>query len=102
MKITGPISFPESHQPDRAGSVGPSTVQGRADQAAVVRDDSQLSTKGTTVNTLQAQLGNLPDVRQDRVQALALQVREGRYQVDNQQIAGAMFAQLLEPNTFPK
>jgi len=60
-------------------------------------DTVQLSGTLGEVQQLKAQLAQTPDVRATRVAALQQQVAQGTYQPSNEQIAGAMFADLLGP-----
>jgi flagellar biosynthesis anti-sigma factor FlgM len=48
------------------------------------------------ISTFEGQLRQMPEVRQEKVMALARAVRSGQYKVSGDQIAGAMFAD-LEP-----
>jgi flagellar biosynthesis anti-sigma factor FlgM len=58
-------------------------------------DQAQLSGAGAQVEALAAQASQLPEVRQERVQALRQAVQGGQYQASPEQVAGAMFAHLL-------
>jgi len=49
------------------------------------------------VQQLEAELAGLPEVRQEKVQPLQQAVQEGRYQVSDEQLAQAIFADLLAP-----
>lgn len=57
--------------------------------------NSEVSLSDTTVQALKAQLGNLPSVRQNRVQALQQAVSSGTYQVNSRQLADAIQADLF-------
>jgi flagellar biosynthesis anti-sigma factor FlgM len=58
-------------------------------------DEVQLSVDGERVQQMQADLGGLPDLRQDRVVPLRQAVEGGSYDVSSQQIAQAMSSDLL-------
>jgi flagellar biosynthesis anti-sigma factor FlgM len=58
-------------------------------------DQAQLSGAHTQVLALSAQAAQLPEVRQQRVQALRQAVESGQYHASPQQVAGAVFAQLV-------
>jgi len=91
--------------PDRIHSVGqpaPSD-QARANAAdraarrraeAVGQDEARLLVDGSKLASLKAKLAKLPEVRQERVAELRRAVREGRYQVGNDQIAEAILQEL--------
>lgn len=53
-------------------------------------DQASLSPDATQLSNLSMALANVPDVRQDRVQAVSSAIQNGSYSVSNQQIAGAM------------
>ncbi len=100
MKIDAPLSFPKSLEPDRAGSTGPSQGSNQADRVGLSRDEVRFSVDGEKVQQLKAELTGLPDVRQERVEALKRAVNDGTYQVSNEKIAEAMFRDLLEGSRF--
>lgn len=58
-------------------------------------DQAQFSAAHVQVEALAAQAAQLPEVRQERVQALREVVRSGAYVSDPQKIAGAMVAQMI-------
>ena len=58
-------------------------------------DQAQLSGAHAQVEALAAQASQLPEVRQERVQALRQAVQGGQYRASPEQVAGAMFAHLL-------
>jgi len=58
-------------------------------------DQAQLSGAHAQVEALAAQASQLPEVRQERVQALRQAVQGGQYHASPEQVAGAMFAHLL-------
>lgn len=53
-------------------------------------DQASLSPDATQLSNLSMALSNVPDVRQERVQAVSGAIQNGSYSVSNQQIAGAM------------
>ena len=61
----------------------------------LVGDQAQLSVARDKIDQLQVELNRLPEVRQDRVQALQRALKEGRYRVSNEQIAEAVFSEFL-------
>jgi negative regulator of flagellin synthesis FlgM len=52
-----------------------------------------LSSGGTAVQTLRAQMDQVPDIRQQRVSELQQAVRQGSFQVSPDRIAGAMLGE---------
>jgi flagellar biosynthesis anti-sigma factor FlgM len=59
------------------------------------KDQTQLSGAHTQVTLLAAQAAQLPEVREERVQALRQAVLGGRYTTSPEQVAGAMFGHML-------
>ena len=97
MRIDAPNGLPESQQAERSGSV---TSPGRLDRAPGTTpndDSSTLSATAQRVGGLKSDLQTAPEVRRERVQALQKAIAAGNYHVTDQQIASAMFSELLAP-----
>ena len=62
-------------------------------------DTVQLSSAQSVLSSLVSQLANVPDVRQQKVDALRVQIQSGQYQIDNQQVANAIVDELLGPGS---
>jgi flagellar biosynthesis anti-sigma factor FlgM len=58
------------------------------------RDQAEISRLHSRAAVLTAQVNQLPDVRQERVAALASAVQNGTYQVSPEQTAGAILSEL--------
>ena len=58
-------------------------------------DEARLSGVSDQVSALHAELSKIPDVRQDRVNALVDALRQGTWNPSPQDIAQAMFADLV-------
>jgi len=98
MRIQGSISFPENQDiTDKLGGVNAPKVQGQSDRVGFTQDETNLSADLQKVQTLKAQLANLPDVRQERVQELQAAVQNGTYEVGAGKIADAMMTDLAGP-----
>ena len=95
MRIDSHLSFPAGQQPERVDPSASSPAHGRAEATAVVRDEARLTVDRDRITELAAKLSRLPEIRQDRVEALQRAVREGRYQISSEQIAEAVFSELL-------
>ena len=88
-----PQAAPES---DRIRAQNPTAAGGpSAAKAETAEDQAQLSGAHAQVAALAAQVSQLPEVREQRVQALRAAVAGGRYQSDPQKTAGALFAQMM-------
>jgi flagellar biosynthesis anti-sigma factor FlgM len=61
--------------------------------SAIAEDSAMLSTGRDAVQTLKAQLDQIPEIRQQKVESLRQALAEGRYQAHPQQIAAAMVAE---------
>jgi flagellar biosynthesis anti-sigma factor FlgM len=62
---------------------------------AAGEDTAQLSFAGGAVSALKSRLASMPEVRQERVQALRQALASGAYRVNSQQLADAVFNDLL-------
>lgn len=72
----------------------PSTAQATHSQV-LGEDQAQLSGAHAQVQALAAQAAQLPEVRQEKVQALRHAVAAGRYETSPEQVAGAMVAEMI-------
>ena len=95
MKIDMPLAFPQQAEPQRVGTAGSSQSQNQEGVSALSPDLAQFSVDGGKVQQLKGNLAAVPDVRQDRVAALQQAIASGNYNVSGQQIALAMFSDLL-------
>lgn len=84
------------HELGRSDNAVPAAHAGRANgkEATDKEDTVQLSTGSDALASLKAQLDGVPDIRQDKVQALRHALATGTYQVSPQAIAEAMIADL--------
>lgn len=72
-----------------------SDSEGANDSAGVDSDDQfQPSQSLAQIQRLQAQLAQVPDVRNDKVAALSQKIQNGTYNPSNDQIAGAMISDM--------
>jgi flagellar biosynthesis anti-sigma factor FlgM len=90
MRVDAPVSLPENLQPDKVTRSGFSTQQGSAGAVNSGQDQTQFSVDNQTIQQMQANLSQVPEVRQDRVEALRQAVSSGSYQISDQQISDAM------------
>jgi flagellar biosynthesis anti-sigma factor FlgM len=87
----GPQAAPET----RAGSVRNAPASSNSGASPLGEDQAQLSAMHAQAQALTAQAAQLPEIRQERVQALRQAVESGRYRVNSQQLAGAMVAHMV-------
>ena len=60
-------------------------------------DTAEISPDQVRVQSLAAQVNALPEIRQNKVEALGRAIREGTYQVSAEQTAAAMLSELARP-----
>ena len=95
MRVDAALSFPENMQPDKVGQSGSTTQQSRPAAVATGQDQAQLSVDNATIQQLKVKLSQVPEVRQDRVDALRQAVSSGSYQVSDQQLSDAIGSDLF-------
>lgn len=90
-----------NHGPQSTSESNPSSASSAASAGnasasrALGEDQAQLSGAHLWVEALAAQAAQLPEIRQERVQALRQAVLGGDYDVSPEQVAGAMFSALM-------
>ena len=95
MRIDGPLPFTENLQPDKVGRSGSSNQQNRPAPVDSDQDQAQLSVDNGTIQHLKSSLSQVPEIRQDRVDALRQAVSSGSYQISDQQLSDAIGSDLL-------
>lgn len=92
----GPQATPEDNRTGAANSAGTSGTNAAPRNLGqdLGEDQAQLSGAHTQVLALSAQVAQLPEIRQERVQALRQAVESGQYRVSPEQVAGAVFAHM--------
>jgi len=66
-----------------------------ASQSSLGEDQAQISGAHTQVQALAAQAAQLPEVRQEKVQALRQAIEAGRYHVSPENVAGGLLAHMV-------
>jgi flagellar biosynthesis anti-sigma factor FlgM len=84
-------------QSDRIRAQSSAAGGNSAAKTQVAEDNAQLSGAHAQVEALAAEALQLPEVRQERVEALRLAVMGGQYQSDPQKVAGALAAHMMMP-----
>jgi flagellar biosynthesis anti-sigma factor FlgM len=95
MRIDAALPVPENQPTQKVASSGGSAQPSTAAPVTSGQDQAQLSVDSGTIQQLQSKLSQLPDVRQDRVNALRQAVGSGSYKVSNQQLSDAIGSDLL-------
>jgi flagellar biosynthesis anti-sigma factor FlgM len=95
MRIDLNQASPGLSESSRADSQGSTSVGNQSSANGVLGEDqAQLSGTHAQVQVLTAQALQLPEVRQEKVNALRQVVQEGSYQPSSDQIAEAVFNNL--------
>jgi len=84
--------------PGQAASGGPRANPATSGSPALGSDTAQLSTDQARVQALAVQASALPEIRQDKVDALRRVVRDGSYRVSPEQTAEAMLSEIQIPS----
>lgn len=95
MRIDSAIPPLENQSTSQVGNSGSSGPSSRASAVPSGQDQAQLSVDSGTVQTLKARLGQTPEIRQDRVNALRQAISDGTYQVSDRQLSDAIGSALL-------
>jgi negative regulator of flagellin synthesis FlgM len=95
MRIDAPVSLPDNLQPDKVTRPGSPAQQSNAVAVNTGQDQTQFSVDGQTLQQLQANLSQVPEIRQARVDALRQAVSSGSYQVSDQQLSNAIASDML-------
>jgi flagellar biosynthesis anti-sigma factor FlgM len=78
---------------------GRTTKTTQSPTGSTVNDDSsdraRLSIDQSTIKSLEANLAQVPDVRREKVDALRSAIKDGSYSVSPEQIAGAMYREIM-------
>ena|ERR1039458_5957356 len=90
MRIDAAVPLPENVQAQKVTRSGSSSQQSNPAPVGSGQDQAQLSIDSGTVQRLQANLAQLPDVRQEKVSALRQAVASGSYQISDQQLSDAI------------
>jgi flagellar biosynthesis anti-sigma factor FlgM len=93
MRIDLNANIGQAQDVGPAGKAGSPAVSG-AGSAVQEADSTQLSTDQVKLQALTAAVLQLPEIRQEKVAALAEQVQKGDYQVSAQQTAEALLTSL--------
>ena len=93
------ISFPQGQRPERTAqteAVEQGRVENQQQSPDSVRgqDQAHISPEARQLAELSAELAQVPEVRQDRVESLRRALDNGSYDVSNEQIAEALLADL--------
>jgi len=96
MRVDAQLPIPENVQPNKVQGSGSSANPNRpAGPVNRNQDQAQLSVDSKSIEHLKAVLSQVPEVRQDRVEALRQAVGNGSYRVTDQRLADAMHSELV-------
>ncbi|HXY78130.1 MAG TPA: flagellar biosynthesis anti-sigma factor FlgM [Candidatus Acidoferrales bacterium] len=86
---------PQQIQESDRSSAQTTTAAGAAASNPLGEDQAQLSGAHVQVAALAAQASHLPEVREERVQALRQAIQSGHYQVSPEKVASALMVQMV-------
>lgn len=85
-----------SESSSRSSSQSSASADSRASASSPLGEDqAQLSDVHVQAQTLAAQASQLPEVREEKVNALRQAVLDGSYQPSSTEVAGALFAHMV-------
>lgn len=94
----GPQAVPETERSTQSNAAAASSSATSTSGAANTEDQAHLSGALAQVQALMAHAAQLPEVREEKVQALRQTVLKGQYNPGAQNVAGAMLSYMtLEP-----
>ncbi len=100
MRIDPQIPASENTGANRVNDAQSAATKGSSTASAGQPNDTvHLSPNQAAVRQLVSQLSQVPDVRQEKVNALQLEIQAGRFQRSDEQVAGAIVGQLLGINS---
>ncbi len=88
---------PKGASPLQKGGRATVSLEGMSDTDVAAR--VEVSASSQEVKQVKAQIEQMPDVREDRVQALKAQIESGKYQVSGEDIADLIIRRSLADNT---
>ena len=92
MRIDNNATIPDAPQTGQAKSNSSAVSSSGSGPAS---DTAKLSTGQSAVQALAAKVNEVPEVRQERVAALASAIRNGSYQVTPEQTAEALIVHMM-------
>lgn len=95
MRIDAALPLPENQQTSKVANSGSSSPQNRSAPASSGQDQAVLSVDSGTIQKLKASISQVPEVRQDRVNALRNAISSGSYQISDQQLGNAIGAEQM-------
>ena len=96
MRIDPQIPASENSGATRVNDNQSAATKGSsASRVGQPNDTVQLSSDQATVRQLVSQLGRVPDIRHEQVNALRSEIQSGQFQRSNDQVAGAVVTQLF-------
>jgi flagellar biosynthesis anti-sigma factor FlgM len=88
----GPQPFSESNRSNAPNLAASGSLTCKVPGA---EDQAELSGAHVQVQALVAQASQLPEIREERVNALRLAVQSGHYRTTPEKVAGAIFAHMI-------
>lgn len=95
MRIDGAIPPSDNVQTENLNRTRTSKPESLPASDVKVSDRAQLTSNGASLTQLKANVSQVPEIRQDRVQALQQAVNKGSYNPSSQQLADALSSDAL-------
>ena len=96
MKVDPRTHIPPAQDPGRVADAKPPVQVEREQVQRTTEDQARISVDREKVQRLQVELAKLPDIRQDRVDALRRSLAEGSYRIDENRVAEAIRNDMFE------
>jgi len=96
MRIDFQYTPQSTTEANRGSAQNNASANAAAAAAPTAEDQTVLSSAYVQVAALSAQAAQLPEVREQRVQALRQAVESGHYRAEPEQIAGALVAHMIQ------
>ena len=97
MRVDPNMRAQQAQDPEKANTSNARAAVPAPGERTSAADTAQISPDQVRVQSLAAQVNALPEIRQNRVDALGRAIREGNYQVSAEQTAAAMLSELAQP-----
>jgi len=97
MKIDPSLLHPVNRSPERLAEAPSPAQTDRAESSRRAADRAQVTLDREKLERLKVELARLPEVRQERVDALRRTLAQGHYRIDENRVAEAVWAELIAP-----
>lgn len=89
-KFTGGLDNHSKTRTEQSSAPKAQQPQAQAKESAVFTDQVKLSASSKSIQQIEAEVRNLPDVDDSTVERIRSQIESGEYKIDYQRLAGKM------------